>query len=172
MESEKNGVKFLLRARTVGLCATYNRLLAYRVARNTKPVTFTPAEFVCSSEYATQRTAAHRAKHPCYPDPLFYLSLLVKYYLRHESLLHLRIEQFNRYLALLGDDDSEINDATTENTRDEEEDTRYIDANHRHWAPFMEDQPVGKRSRARLRWSARRAPPPALAAGRLKDHQP
>ena len=33
MESEKNGVKCWLKARTVGLCATFNRLLHYHCVR-------------------------------------------------------------------------------------------------------------------------------------------
>ena len=53
--------------------------------RSTKPVIFVPAEFVCSTEYATQRTTAHRAKHPGYPDPNFYLGLTGKYFLRRAS---------------------------------------------------------------------------------------
>ena len=89
MESEKNGVKCWLKARTVGLCATYNRLLNYHCVRSTKPVTLLPDHFVQVAGRSSRRGDWHLSKSPEYPDPLFNLSLLGKYYFRNESLLHL-----------------------------------------------------------------------------------
>ena len=33
MESERNGVKYWLKARTIGLCSTYNRLMCFKPVR-------------------------------------------------------------------------------------------------------------------------------------------
>ena len=130
LESEKNGLKFWLRARTVGLCATcpavitqrvctpnngfgwnagstrltpiagYNRLLKFRVVRSTQPVVYIPPVFLYDTDFASKRTEAHLAKHPAYPDPMFYLHPLAKYYLRSPVLAHLRIEQVLRRVTL------------------------------------------------------------------------
>ena len=100
MESEKNGVKFWLKARTIGLCAAFNRLLGYHPVRSTKPVVFLSSMFIKDNEHSNKRSDQHLAKCPDYPDPVFYLSHLGKYFFRNESLLHLRVEQFTRYLTI------------------------------------------------------------------------
>ena len=150
MESEKNGVKFWLRARTVGLCATFNRLLGYHVVRNTKPVISLSPSFVRDTEYSAARSQAHLARYPLFPDPLFHLGLLGKYYFRSQSLLHLRIEQFNRYLHL-DTRDAELTGASCvgHDEVDDAEDTRFVETDHRHFDAFMEGEPPGKTYRAR-----------------------
>jgi len=150
MESEKNGVKFWLRARTVGLCATFNRLLGYHVVRNTKPVISLSPSFVRDTEYSAARSQAHLARYPLFPDPLFHLGLLGKYYFRGQSLLHLRIEQFNRYLHM-DTRDAELTGASCvgHDEVDDAEDTRFVETDHRHFDAFMEGEPPGKTYRAR-----------------------
>ena len=150
MESEKNGVKFWLRARTVGLCATFNRLLGYHVVRNTKPVISLSPSFVRDTEYSAARSQAHLARYPLIPDPLFHLGLFGKYYFRSQSLLHLRIEQFNRYLHL-DTRDAELTGASCvgHDEVDDAEDTRFVETDHRHFDAFMEGEPPGKKYQAR-----------------------
>ena len=48
VETEKDSVKFFLKARTVGLCMAYNRLMGFRVVRSTRPVKFLHTEFLPS----------------------------------------------------------------------------------------------------------------------------
>ena len=151
MESEKNGVKFWLRARTVGLCATFNRLLGYHVVRNTKPVVSLSPSFIRDTEYSAKRSQAHLARYPLFPDPLYHLGLLGKYYFRHSSLLHLRIEQFNRYLHV-HTPDADLPGASCvghDEVDDDEEDTRFVETEHRHFDAFMEGEPPGKKYQAR-----------------------
>ena len=128
MESEKNGVKCWLKARTVGLCATFNRLIGFWCVRSTKPVTFLPSVFVQAAEYSSRRSE--------YPDPLFYLSLLGKYYFRNKSLLHLRIEQFNRFLVVTEDtaDSSTFRCSGIEEAEDDDDavdSSRFVENEHR-----------------------------------------
>ena len=93
LEGDRSGVKEFLKCRTVGLCMTHNRLLNFHVVRSTKPVTFTPADFVAPRGIRIPREQSHMNKHPAYPDTLFYLSHSGKYFFRHPDLRHLRIEQ-------------------------------------------------------------------------------
>ena len=73
-----------------------------------------------------------------------------KYLYRHRALRHLRIEQFNRYCALMNDNGEDVTVVTAENTRGEdEEDARFIDKDHRQYDEFMEAEPVGKKYKAR-----------------------
>ena len=173
MEIEKNSAKFWLKARTVGVCSTYNRLLNFHVVRSTKPVLYASAKFVPDSEYSWRRTDFHLDKHPQYPDPIFYLDLLGKYYFRHASLLHLRMEQFNRYLYLL-QDDTRVPDITSENTREEEEDIRFVDTDHRHYDAFMEIEVPAAMYPARLKGvlSAKRRMHSRLAVNRTSFLEP
>ncbi len=92
-----NGLEHWLRARTVGLCMTYNRLMEFRVVRSTRCVVWTPARMVEDSEHSMRRTPEHVARHEHYPDPMFYLNYQGKYLFRNHALRHLRPEQFNRY---------------------------------------------------------------------------
>ena len=148
MESEKNGVKTWLKARTLGLCSALNRQMDFHTVRSTKPVAKIQQAFVNDPAYSTPRSDQHLAKHPNYPDSLFYLQSLGKYYVRGAELLHLRIEQFNRYCCLLDDKDGdERKNITMENTRDADEDVRYAERSHRHYDAFMESEPVGKQAR-------------------------
>ena len=62
---------------------------------------YTPSMFVqdAGSGFASLRTAEHLIQNPEYPDPMYYLSFLGKYFYRNKALRHLRIEQFQ---ALIG----------------------------------------------------------------------
>ena len=93
LEGDRSGVKEFLKCRTVGLCMTHNRLLNFHVVRSTKPVTFTPSDFVAPRGVRIPREQSHLTKYPGYPDTLFYLSHSGKYFFRHPDLRHLRIEQ-------------------------------------------------------------------------------
>ena len=178
MESEKNGVRFWLKARTIGLCAAFNRLLGYHPVRSTKPVVFLSSMFIKDSEHSNKRSDQHLAKCPDYPDPVFYLSHLGKYFFRNESLLHLRVEQFVRYLIISDRDSDDTGAGTTaDEDYDEEEDAddvRFVESHHRHFDAFMEQEPPGKRYFARIRGvpSAKRREHSKLAVSRYWQPEP
>ena len=80
MESARDGgVRDFIKARTVGLCMAHNRLLGFRVVRNTRPVQFTAPDFIPPRDNRTPRDAEHLVKHSGYPDPHFYLNHNGKY---------------------------------------------------------------------------------------------
>jgi len=174
MESEKNGVKSWMRVRTVGLPTAWNRQLGFYTVRSTKPVVSVPANFVNDPAYSSRRAAGHLANFPEYPDPIFYLNRLGKYYLRHKDLLHLRIEQYNRYCIVLGAADTDAPARMTEESIMDEIDERVVDPDHRHYDRDMEGAPVGKRylSRAKGVPSVRRRMHSRLAVSRIKAVEP
>ena len=96
---QKDSVKFFLKARTVGLCMAHNRLFNFRVVRSTVPVVYHHTEFVPKPWSRCERDATHREKHPEYPDPDCYMNGTQKYFFRHASLQHLRLEQWSRYFC-------------------------------------------------------------------------
>jgi hypothetical protein len=112
VETEKDSVKFFLKARTVGLCMAYNRLMGFRVVRSTRPVKFLHTQFLPLSNGRTERSAEHQLFCPAYPDKACYLNLTQKYFYRSERLRHLRLEQFHRYFAEVGTDDNIAEDDT------------------------------------------------------------
>lgn len=143
--------QYRLKARTVGLCAAYNRLLNYHCVRSTKPVTYLPSEFVRDTAYSSVRSDGHLKKYSYpleFPDPLFHLSLLGTYYFRNANLLHLRIEQFNRYLLLSDKIDNDVYRGCgiepEEDDDVEDSSDRFVETDHRHYDAFMEGQPPGK----------------------------
>lgn len=123
----------------------------YHCVRSTKPVTYLPSEFVRDTAYSSLRSEAHLKKfsYPLeFPDPLFHLSLFGTYLFRNASLLHLRIEQFNRYLFVSSDrvDNDAYRGCGIEPEEDDVEDSsdRFVETDHRHYDAFMEGQPPGK----------------------------
>ena len=98
-DNDQNQLKKWLMARTVGLPTAWNRLLNFHFVRSTKAVVYTPHMFVqdAGSGFASLRTAEHLVQHPGYPDPVYYLSFLGKYFYRNSSLRHLRIEQSPKF---------------------------------------------------------------------------
>ena len=179
MESETNGVKTWLKARTIGLCATFNRLLNYHSVRSTKPVTFLPSAFVRDTEYSSRRAESHLARFPEHPDPLFHLSLLGKYFFRNESLLHLRIEQYNRYLVIADKTEGEVSPCggvshAVDDDDDVDESSRFVETEHRHYDEFMEGQAEGKRYLARWKGvpSAKRRLHSRLGVARTQFFEP
>ena len=52
----------------------HNRLLGFHVVRSTRPVIWTPTEFVPDRGSRTPRDAKHIEQHPDYPDPDFHLN--------------------------------------------------------------------------------------------------
>ena len=176
MESETNGVKCWLKARTIGLCAAFNRLLHYHCVRSTKPVTFLPSDFVRQTAYSSVRSEGHLQKFLEYPDPLFHLSPLGIYYFRNGSLLHLRIEQYNRYLLVTDRaDDDAYRGCGVEPDDDYAEDTsRFVETDHRHHDAFMEGQPPGKTYAARWKGvaSAKRRLHSRLGVSRTQWFEP
>ena len=113
-------------------------------------MTYLPSEFVRDKAYSSVRSEGHLKKYSYpleFPDPLFHLSLLGTYFFRNASLLHLRIEQFNRYL-LVSDriDNDAYRGCGIEPEEDDVEDSsdRFVETNHRHYDAFMEGQPPGK----------------------------
>ena len=136
----QSGVRDFLKCRTVGLCMAHNRLLSFRVVRNTRPVQFTSAEFVPSRDRRTPREPTHLEKWPQYPDAQFYLSYVQKYFFRHPSLRHLRVEQFTRYFACGGD---RADGVTVEDTVNEDVGAVPLEEGHRHFDDFAENTPPG-----------------------------
>ena len=98
-----DGVRDLLQCRTVGLCMAHNRLLGFHVVRSTRPVVWTPPEFIPERGSRTPRTPWHVEQYPHYPDPHFHVDVIGKYLFRGAELRHLRVEQYNRYFAQAGD---------------------------------------------------------------------
>ena len=90
MESLRDGgIRDFIKARIVGLCMAHNRLLGFRIVRNTRPVQFTPPEFIPARENRTLRDPEHLAKINNYPDPHFYLNHVGKYrQLRMQNPVH------------------------------------------------------------------------------------
>ena len=117
----------------------HNRLLNFHVVRSTRPVHFTPTAFVPEHDQRTLRDSAHIEKQPEYPDPQYYLSATQKYFFRHKDLRHLRVEQFNRYFSLTGDDNNEDRNLILEDTLEDEEDAIPPEPHHRHYDDFTEE---------------------------------
>ena len=78
---------------------------------------------------------------------VFYLSFLGKYFYRNPRLRHLRIEQFNRYCALMDATSAAAANLTAENTIDvDEEDAnpyKLVECDHRNYDLQMERTPAG-----------------------------
>ena len=178
MESEKNGVKCWLKARTVGLCAAFNRLLNFHCVRSTKPVMFPPSEFVRDAAHSPLRSEGHLKKFPEYPDPKFHLSPLGIYYFRSRALLHLRVEQFNRYFVAA--DRADNADAycgcgiESPDDDDPEDVSRFVEVDHRHYDEFCEIQKPGKTYAARFKGvpSAKRRLHARLGVARTQWFEP
>ena len=139
LETERDGVKDFLQCRTVGLCMTHNRLLNFHVVRSTRPVQFTPASFVPDKNQRTLRDPSHIATNPDYPDPVYYLNHTQKCLFRSEQLRHLRVEQFNRYFSLTGDNEA----CTIEDTLGDEEDVVAPEPHHRHFDSAADEIQAG-----------------------------
>ena len=72
LETEhQGGLRPFLKCRTFGLCMAHNRLLGFHVVRATRPVVWTPGEFVPERSSRTPRTPLHMERHPEYPDSIF-----------------------------------------------------------------------------------------------------
>ena len=100
IEVTKNGLKDWLKSRTVGLCMVFNRILNFHVVRSTRPCQYTPACFIGKKEYRNLRDPGHVQRTPDYPDPKYYLNYTQKYFFRHASLRHLRVEQVRDFFFL------------------------------------------------------------------------
>ena len=147
-----NPLKKWLQARTVSLPTCWNRLLAFHFVRSTKQVIWIPSIFVTEPASANHRSPEHLARTPKYPDPVYILNFLGKYFFRHRQLRHLRVEQFNRYLYF-----SDVNsrlDITAENTIEPEgvgaDAFRQIDLNHRNHCLVLEQTAPGTNFHASL----------------------
>ena len=62
------------------------------MVRSTRPCSHLSSQFVPPREFSAPRTPAHIAGNPDYPHPELYLSPGQKYFFRHASLRHLRME--------------------------------------------------------------------------------
>jgi hypothetical protein len=105
-------------------------------------VTFLPSAFVRDAEYSSRRADSHLARFPEYPDPLFHLSVLGKYFFRNESLLHLRIEQYNRYLVVADNIEGDVSRdgggiGHDEDDAEEDETSRFVEMDHRHYDNWL-----------------------------------
>ena len=134
LEVERNGVKDFLQCRTVGVCMAVNRLLNFHVVRSTRPCQFIPTNFLAHKEFRSKREDGHLAKFPDYPDAEFYLSFYQKYLFRPAELLHLRVEQLNRYFTLT---DAGVA-PTLEDTLSDDEEAPPPDTGHRHYDEVAE----------------------------------
>ena len=69
LETVADALKNWLKARTVGICMAFNRLLSFHVVRSTRPCTYVPACFIGKKEYRNLRDPGHIEKYPQFPDP-------------------------------------------------------------------------------------------------------
>ena len=138
LETVADGLKNWLKARTVGVCMAFNRLLSFHVVRSTRPCQYVPACFIGKKEYRNLRDPGHVQKFPDYPDPQYYLNYTQKYFFRNAALRHLRLEQFNRYMYVAGDNDTAVPYTGEDTIQDEDEDAPPVDIHHRNYDEFME----------------------------------
>ena len=134
------------------------------------------------NEHSNRRTEHHLARYPEYPNPVFYLGHLQQYFFRSDVLLHLRVEQFVRYLLVslthVSSADKTaggcIADDFYEDGDDADEEERFVEEHHRHFDAFMEQEPPGKRYPARMRgaFSAKRREHSKLAVLRYANPEP
>ena len=172
LETQRSGVKDFLKCRTIGLCMAHNRLLNFHVVRNTRPVQFTPGDFVPEKGSKTTRDPSHVLKNPLYPDPHFYLSHTGKYFFRHMDLRHLRVEQFNRYFAL-SNEGANATAPTMEDTCADEDDIVQPEEHHRHYDQDAEAiAPGAKYASAATVTGARRRKQARLAVSRVPFIEP
>ena len=73
--------------------------MSFKSVRSTRPVQFIPVDFITNPAHSCKRDDFHLARFPDYPQPEFLLSYTQKYFFRHPSLRHLRVEQFSRPTA-------------------------------------------------------------------------
>ena len=148
LETQRDGVKDFLKARTVGLCMCHNRLLNFHVVRSTCQVVFTPTTFVPGERTHTRRPPEHIEKEGNYPDPMFFMGRIQQQYLfRNQRLRHLRVEQFHKYFAPafgpgLGASGSS---PTIEDTCENEVAPSGADTHHRHFDQQSEIIREGKK---------------------------
>ena len=90
------GFALRLKARTIGACQAWNRLMAFKPVRSSRPVQWTPCDFLPNPHYSCRRDDFHLSKFPDYPDPERLLSYTQRYFFRNVALRHLRVEQFTR----------------------------------------------------------------------------
>ena len=99
LEAEQSGLQHWLKARTIGLPQAWNRLMSFQSVRSTRPVKWTPTNFIPNPIYSCRRDEFHLTRFPDYPEPERLLSYTQKYFFRHPALRHLRVEQFTRQPA-------------------------------------------------------------------------
>ena len=145
LDGDQSGVKEFLKCRTVGLCMAHNRLLNFHVVRSTRPVQYIPTAFIPPAGSRTPRDPTHIARLAQYPDPAYYLTWTGKYFFRHASLRHMRVEQFARYFAIAADGDTAAVGQTLEDTVGDEADVVDPVATHRHYDKFAESLVPGTR---------------------------
>ena len=141
LETENNALKDWLKCRTVGLCMCFNRLLNFHPVRPTRPCQYTPGNFIGNAAYRNARDPGHIERVPDYPDPQYFLSYTQKYFFRHSSLRHLRVEQFTRYLAMAGERGPSLCDV--DDTVEVDDDAAAVETSHRNYDAFMESTPEG-----------------------------
>jgi len=169
LDTEGDGVRNLLKCRTVGVCMAHNRLLGFHVVRSTRPVVWTPCEFIPGRGSRTPRTPWHVEQFPEYPDPHFYLGEVAKYLYRAPELRHLRIEQYHRYFAQTEEGCIE---RTIEDTCCEE--SMLPEPDHKNYDEWSETVAEGKRFKSFMKHveGARRRHQSRLAVNRTATLEP
>ena len=167
---QEGGLRSFLKCRTFGLCMAHNRLLGFHVVRSTRPVVWTPGEFVPERSSRTPRTTFHIERNPDYPDPHFYLNHTGKYFFRNEALRGLRLEQYNRYWATV--DEGTSGGATLEDTCCDEGILPQVD--HKDYDEFSESAPEGQRFASSMKHveGLRRRHQSRLAVSRVATLEP
>ena len=99
METQRDSVRDFLQCRTIGVCIAHARLLGFHVVRSTRPCSLLFTNLMQPKEFCAPRDERHLAKFPTYPHPNLILSKTQKYFYRHNSILHLRLEQVVRYYS-------------------------------------------------------------------------
>ena len=170
LETEHEGcVRNFLKCRTFGLCMAHNRLLGFHVVRSTRPVVWTPTDFVPERSSRTPRPEYHLERYPQYPEPHFFLNHTGKYFFRNDALRGLRLEQYNRYWATVEEGSG---GATLEDTCCEE--GILPQAEHKDYDQFSESVPEGQRFASSMKHveGLRRRHQSRLAVSRVATLEP
>ena len=105
---------------------------------------------------------------------LYYLNFTQKYFFRDAALRHLRLEQFNRYLYMAGENDTAVPYTAEDTVADVDEDAPPVDIYHRNYDEFMEATKVSAHflSNARHVPGCKRRAPARLGVSRVPFIEP
>ena len=124
-------------------------MIWYHVVRSTRPTILVSPNFVPLDSFCAPREQGHLNNYPDFPHPKLHLNATQKFYYRHPSLRHLRIEQVVRYFSMATWNKQSSN--TDENTMANDDDEIKVDATHRHYDRFAEELVAGSQLQSTVR---------------------